>query len=226
MARTQGGIASEGREGGAGGEVRGARARKGAALAAARDHVAFLAEFIRSPLQLSAILPTHPEIGRAMVRGLGLKNAKAVVEFGPGTGSITRAIVAEIGAETTFFAVELNARMAERFAKNFPTVRLFQEDAGNIAAQCAAMGVKRLDAAITALPWTTIPVEARDDILRETARMLRPGGAFTWVTYRKPSAPGVREFVGQLRRHFARVEPMAAVKEPIVTAFVQRCYVG
>ncbi len=193
-------------------------------LTNARDHMAFLAAFLRSPAQVSALFPTNPEIGRAMVRGLDLQRAHAVVEFGPGTGAITKTVLEVIGDSTTFFAVELNEQIAKRFAKNFPQVPLFQGDAADIARFTTEIGASHLDAVITALPWTTIPKKVRARILDETVRLLRPGGAFTWVTYRSVKSAGVQEFMGELAERFSRVEPAIAVHQAMVQAHVQRCY--
>ncbi len=193
-------------------------------LTNARDHVEFLAAFLRSPLQMSAIFPTSPEIGRAMVRGLELDKARAVVEFGPGTGSITKAVLEVIGEATMFFAVELNEQIAKRFAKNFPTVPLFQGDAAEIARYTQEVGAAHLDAVITALPWTTIPTKARVRILDETVRLMRPGAVFTWVTYRSVKSAGVQEFMAELAARFGRVEPAIEVRRAMVPAHVQRCY--
>ncbi|MBX9738004.1 MAG: methyltransferase domain-containing protein [Phycisphaerales bacterium] len=186
--------------------------------------MAFLAAFLRSPAQVSALFPTNPEIGRAMVRGLDLTRAHAVVEFGPGTGAITKTVLEAIGDSTKFFAVELNEQIAKRFTKNFPQVPLFQGDAADVAKYAHEAGAKHLDAVITALPWTTLPKTVRGRILDESVRLLRPGGAFTWVTYRSVKSAGVKEFMGELAERFSRVEPAIAIHQAMVQAHVQRCY--
>lgn len=201
-----------------------ARARgDGPKRSSARDHVAFLVEFIRSPSQLSSLFPTHPEIGRSMVRGLDLARAKAVAELGPGTGTITRAVLECLRPGTAFFAVELNARLAGLFRKNFPEVRLFQGDAANLREYCNQLNVAQLDAVVSALPWTTIPHSIRGRIVDAAASSLKPGGIMTWVTYRSPKMKSVRAFNDELRSKGFNVGEATVVREALVRAHVFHC---
>ncbi|MBL0870599.1 MAG: methyltransferase domain-containing protein [Phycisphaerales bacterium] len=185
--------------------------------------MAFLVEFIRSPSQLSSLFPTHPEIGRSMVRGLDLARAKAVAELGPGTGTITRAVLEALRPGTAFFAVELNARLAGLFRRNFPEVRLFEGDAANLRAYCDQLDVRQLDAVVSALPWTTIPRVVRGKIVDAAARSLKPGGIMTWVTYRSPKMKSVRMFNDELRCAGFRVGEATVVREALVRAHVFHC---
>ena len=65
-------------------------------------------QFLRKPLTTGAICPSSAYLARQMVNGMGVENARVVVELGPGTGAITGAILKEMVEDALFFAVELN----------------------------------------------------------------------------------------------------------------------
>jgi len=57
------------------------------------DLALFRRRHLRNPRQVSAIAPSSRTLARAMTLGLSPKSGK-VVEFGPGTGRFTEAILA------------------------------------------------------------------------------------------------------------------------------------
>ena len=57
------------------------------------DQTLFLRQLLHNPRQISAISPSSPWLARAMTAGLHPQMGQ-VVEFGPGTGRLTEAILA------------------------------------------------------------------------------------------------------------------------------------
>ena len=84
----------------------------------------FLREFMAKPVQVGAIAPSSRSLARRMISGFDLENAEAVIELGPGTGSITAEIVDAIGSETRLIAIERNEDFARHLSERFPRIEV------------------------------------------------------------------------------------------------------
>ncbi|MBX3358579.1 MAG: methyltransferase domain-containing protein [Phycisphaeraceae bacterium] len=190
----------------------------------------FLAEFLRRPNVVGAIAPSSTRLAKRMVSGLDLKNASAVVEFGPGTGVFTRQILDSIGPHTRFFAVERQPELAEVVRSRCPAANVIVEDAAHIEKICKALGVGDaagrggVDYILSGLPWTVFSDSLRTTILEAAHRALRPGGQLVTFAYHlTPLVPGGRHFRREVRRLFARVDISEVVWANVPPAFVYRC---
>src|SRR5207248_9261151 len=83
------------------------------------ERLQFLGGFLREPARVGAFVPSSPALAQAMLSGCDLKSARAVVEFGPGTGAFTRPILERISRQTTFFALELDDKHVRGLRQRF-----------------------------------------------------------------------------------------------------------
>src|SRR5215510_13864097 len=113
----------------------------------------FLAQFLRHPVQTGAILPSSRFVAEAMVEWLDLATARAVLEYGPGTGSFTPHIVKRLNGGCRFVAIERNADLAEMFRTRLSHVRLVQDSVENVRAICTNEGIDSVDCIVCGLPW-------------------------------------------------------------------------
>lgn len=184
----------------------------------------FLAEFLRSPRAVGAIAPSSRALARVMVREMGLAEARAVCEYGPGTGAFTGAILSAMGPGALYFAIEQSPRMAAALRARFPGACVFERSAEEVEAIASELGVDQLDAVLCGLPWAAFDEALQDRLLGPLLRILRPGGKFATFAYNQGLLlPAGRRFRAKLRRHFARVEETPTVWRNLPPAFVYRC---
>jgi len=69
----------------------------------------FFQQYILRPASIGAVAPSSQALAREMLDWLELESAQAVLEVGPGTGSMTEALAELLGIEDT---VELEWRFA------------------------------------------------------------------------------------------------------------------
>ncbi|MBX3407279.1 MAG: methyltransferase domain-containing protein [Phycisphaeraceae bacterium] len=205
-----------------------------------RDSIAFLREFIRHPGRIGAIAPSGRALAAAMVRGIDFRSVRAVVEFGPGTGVFTRAVLDAMphdwldprqsgragNGRGRFIAIEFNTKMAAAVRSQYPEALVVNDDAANVEGICRREGIEpgTVDAIISGLAWTSIPEQPRRRILEATHRVLKPGGEFRTFTYQASML--VRSawiFRRLLRDTFSEVHVGRVVWANMPPAFVYRC---
>jgi phosphatidylethanolamine/phosphatidyl-N-methylethanolamine N-methyltransferase len=195
----------------------------------------FVREFLRNPAATAAIAPSSRILAKRMIDGIDLGACRSIVEFGPGSGVMTRAVLESLPdgwfardthAGGTFIAIEYNPRMAAIVAAEFPQAIVAADSAANIERLCAQHGVKAgtLDAVISGLGWASFPPSLTTQILEATARTLRPGGHFRTFAYHvgllKKNAWHLR---AELKRLFGTVETAHGAWANLPPAFVYRC---
>ena len=138
----------------------------------------FFGQLLRRPREVSALAPSSAGLARVMTEGLGPQTGR-VVEFGPGTGVITKAILARgvRAADLTLF--EMNPDFAGSLTGLFPGTTLHNLPAQEAARLCAP-GVGRV---ISGLPLLSMPQPVRQAIVGAAFAMLAPGGLMVQFTY-------------------------------------------
>ncbi len=205
-----------------------------------RDSVAFMREFILHPGRIGAIAPSGRALAAAMVRGIDFSQTRSILEFGPGTGVFTKAMLDAMphdwldprqshrpgAGKGRFIAIEFNEAMASTVSRQYPEATVYHDDAGNVETICRKEGIQpgTVDAIISGLAWTSIPEQPRNRILEATHRVLKPGGEFRTFTYQASML--VRSawvFRKMLRSTFGEVQVGRVVWRNMPPAFVYRC---
>jgi len=188
------------------------------------ERLEFFGNFLRKPASTGSFAPSSPWLARAMLRGCDLKNARTVVEFGPGTGAFTRLVLRRIGRQTTFFALELDDEQARRLQQRFPDLHVYNDSAEKIQRYLARHGRKKADCIISGLPWGNMPVKVQERILDAVLASLDPEGTFTTFAYIHACwLPTALHFRKRLKEHFAEVRTSRIIWKNTPPAFVYRC---
>ncbi len=184
----------------------------------------FILEFLRHPLNTGAIAPSSRALARAMVHGLDLDRASAVVEYGPGGGAFTGEILAHMRPGALFVAIENNAAMYAAFRARFGNVNAVRDSAANVGAILASLGATHADCIVSGLPWASFGEKLQDELLGATHAALRDGGRFATFAYLQGLLlPSGRAFARKLARCFAEVDRSPVCWRNLPPAFVYRC---
>jgi phospholipid N-methyltransferase len=194
------------------------------ALGNARDHARLLGAFVKGPTTVGAIAPSSQWLAERMAEDMGLRDARTVVELGPGTGVFTRAICDRVGPDTLVMAVEINRDMAAVLTDRFPRVRVVNDSAEHLDTHLAAAGRAEADAILSSLPWAGFSRDLQERLMSAIVRVLRPGGSFATFAY-IPAAwlPAGRRFRKLLESSFSSVATTPVVWRNLPPAFVYRC---
>jgi len=142
------------------------------------DRLAFLVQFLRRPRQVASIVPSSRSVERQLAATVAGATG-VVVELGPGTGGVTRALLASVSPEARFIAVELNPVLAARVAR-IPDPRLVVRcgSAEDLPEILRDQGCSSASVIVSGLPFSTIPRTRALRVLEAIDRSLAPGGEF------------------------------------------------
>lgn len=142
------------------------------------NNLLFFRQLLSRPKQISAIAPSSRFLAAAMTRDIGPDTGR-VVEFGPGTGVLTKAILAAGVAPKNLTLFEMSSDFAAHLQDAFPGVSVH-----NTGAQMAATFVEKgVGAVISGLPLMSMPLEVRESIVRAAFDVLAPDGVYIQFTY-------------------------------------------
>lgn len=156
------------------------------------DLALFRRRLMRNPRQISAIAPSSRALARAMTLGLGPQSGP-VVEFGPGTGRFTEAILARGVPPENVTLFELDEEFVDYLRQKFPGVTVHRrpaQDAADLLNQKAAC-------VISGLPLLSMPADVREGIVNAAFQVLAPRGRYVQFTY-GPRAPLPPETIAAL----------------------------
>ncbi|MCX7288449.1 MAG: methyltransferase domain-containing protein [Rhodobacterales bacterium] len=142
------------------------------------DLALFRRRLLRNPRQVSAIAPSSRTLARAMTLGLGPTSGR-VVEFGPGTGRFTEAILARGVRPEDLTLFELDEEFVTYLRNRFPGVTVHEAPAQD-AARLLSQPVSTV---ISGLPLLSMPPDVREGIVAAAFELLAPRGRFVQFTY-------------------------------------------
>ncbi len=185
--------------------------------------VDFLKEAVSNPQTIGAIAPSSDGLAQAMVSSVDWERVRVVVEYGPGTGSVTAAILERI-EDRDFFAVELNETYAQGLSERFPELTVYHDSVENIDAILKTHGAAQVDAVISSLPWVLFSEDLQEVLLDKMLDVLAPDGQFSTFTYLHGLvAPKGKRFRERLEQRFAEVSRGDVVWRNVPPAVVYRC---
>ncbi len=188
------------------------------------DTATFLKNFLRHPTQVGAIAPSSPGLVEAMVEWFDWDKARGVVEFGPGTGVFTEAVVERLHQDAKFFAIERSADLVATTRSRCPGVKVVQDSVTNVAELCRQESMGQVDAIVCGLPWASFSESLQSEIMEAMLEVLAPGGQFaTFAYWQGVILPAGKRFSRRLHSTFATVERSHTVWRNLPPAFVYRC---
>jgi phospholipid N-methyltransferase len=175
-------------------------------------------------MSTGAILPSSEALAGEIVANLNLHDAKAVVEYGPGTGAFTSHVHRALPPDAAFIAIEINPRLAEMFRERYPDIPLFQDSVANARSICNGAGIGQVDCVVSGLPWASFPQAMQMEFLDEMMRVLKPGGQFVTFAYLHGLIlPPGKRFARILPKYFKSISRSRVVWKNVPPAIVYRC---
>ncbi len=163
----------------------------------------YIKNFIKDR-NVASITPTSAFGINRLAEKMDFSSARVVVEFGPGTGIITRYLLDHLPANSKLILIELNENFVDILRRTFrdPRVVVCHDDVRNVKQILQSQGVSRASYILSGIPFSWLPDKHRDDLVRQSYEVLEPGGKFlAYQTFWQAD----EHLQNHLRRYFYKV---------------------
>jgi phosphatidylethanolamine/phosphatidyl-N-methylethanolamine N-methyltransferase len=145
----------------------------------ANGRLAFMQQFLRHPLQVASIIPSSRSLERQVVAAAGVASAQVVVELGPGTGGVTRALLKAMPQNATLLSIEINSHF-HALVSRIQDDRLITHlgSASEIEEILEAHGLDAPNAVVSGIPFSTMSHRDGHQILDAVSSLLASSGRF------------------------------------------------
>jgi phospholipid N-methyltransferase len=169
-----------------------------------KQNALFAKNFLQHPLMLGSFMPSSRFLIRTLLGEIDFARARLIVEYGPGVGSFTHAMLARMRADARLVALETNAEFVAFLRRSTPDQRLkvVHGSASIVEHALAGLGGGRADYVISGIPFSTLPAGEREAVLHATRTVLQPNGVFLVYQFSPMVLASLRQVFSQVRRSF------------------------
>jgi len=147
------------------------------------DETHFLRTLFGNPRLTGAVAPSGRFLARAMARAVDPRGEGLVVELGPGTGPVTRALIEHGVARERLVLVEYDGGFCRLLAQRFAPVQIVQGDAYDLPRTLAEFQGRPIAAVVSSLPLLNQPPALRAKLIEDAFALMGPDGVFVQFTY-------------------------------------------
>lgn len=187
-----------------------------------RERFAFWRQFRGQFETTGAVQPSSRFLARAMTTPFRRRRqarpdaALRVVEMGPGTGAVTRAIASAMGPGDRLDCYEINPRFAEYLRRAIAEAPEYATHGERIEIHCLpaqqATAETPVDVVICSVPLNNLTADLTSEIFDTGLRLLKPGGSFTYFEYLL--LPRIRQLTASAQER-ARIDAVKAIKQQL-----------
>lgn len=143
----------------------------------------FVRAWHRDPAGIGSVVPSSPALARAIARQVSDYDVGTIVELGPGSGTITEALLERGIPPHRLYLIERNPALASFLRSRFHGVHVVEDDATRLHALVRRDGVGKIAAIVSSIPLRNLGFRTRYAILRRSLDLLDPSGVFVQYTY-------------------------------------------
>jgi phospholipid N-methyltransferase len=164
----------------------------------------FAKNFLQHPKMLGSLIPSSRFLIERLLDKVDWSRAGTIVEYGPGVGTITAGILSRMQPRSRLVVFEMNADFVRYLGRAFPDPRLHvvHGSAENVQRELDRLRCNGADYIISGIPFTTMPPELREKIMRESREALKPGGAVLVYQFTRSVLPHLRVHFRQIQQDF------------------------
>ena len=140
----------------------------------------FFSNFLSRPKEVAAIAPSSKHLINRILSHVALEDAKCLVEYGPGVGTVTHALLKKLSPNAKLICFETNLKFCNLIKNNIKDDRLIiiNDSAENLAYHLKRLGITNIDYAFSGIPFSLIELKNKKRIIKTTRDKLRQRGKF------------------------------------------------
>lgn len=156
------------------------------------DELKFFKGWIDKPKSVGSIIPTSTIAARRMASVVNPDSGLPVLELGPGTGVITRAILARGVKPGNLYSIEYSDDFVRHLTAQFPGVNIIKGDAFDLDTTLGDKSGTVFNSVVSGVPLLNFPVAQRIRYIEDLLGRIPPGRPIMQLTYGplSPVPPG------------------------------------
>lgn len=156
------------------------------------DELKFFKGWIDKPKAVGSITPTSTIAARRMASIVNPDSGLPVLELGPGTGVVTRAILALGVKPEKLYSIEYSENFVRHLREQFSEVNIIQGDAFNLDETLGDRRDMVFDSVVSGVPLLNFPTEQRIRYVEDLLNRIPAGRPIMQLTYGpfSPVPPG------------------------------------
>ena len=147
------------------------------------EEIRFFKGMMQGPKTVGAIVPTSSVTAKRMASVIDVKSDLPVLELGPGTGVITKQILARGVPADKIVSVEYSEDFYRRLVEDYAGVNFIHGDAFDLKNILGGFADQTFDCVISAVPMLSFPMEARIQLLEDLLSRIPEGRPVVQITY-------------------------------------------
>lgn len=165
------------------------------------DEIRFFKGMISTPKTVGAIMPTSARMAARMASIIDTGSGLPVLELGPGTGVITRAILEKGVKPENLVSVEYSSQFVQHLRDKYPGVNFINGDAFSLAETLADYRGQKFDCVISGIPLLNFPMHQRVKLIEDLLKLIPVGRPVVQFSY-GPVSPVVARPDSYTIKHF------------------------
>lgn len=143
----------------------------------------FIKYFFKSAKHTGAIAPSSHFLAQKIVSQSKIKNARTIIELGPGTGAITKEIIRKKSKDSVLWTFEINPDFVSHLKKNYPEANHIQADISSLGEITRKNNIGKIDAIISGIPFASLGKYDCEKMLTEINGVMDETTRFVLFTY-------------------------------------------
>lgn len=156
------------------------------------DQLRFIGGWLKNPLTVGSFIPSSKSLGQTIASlvekgeefpSQAMPVQKCVLELGPGTGVLTREILASGVSVERLMVLEYDAAFCKLLQRRHTDLTVIQGDAYALRNTLKEVPPGSLTSIVSGLPLLARPLQERQALVRDGLYFLKPGAPFIQFTY-------------------------------------------
>lgn len=164
----------------------------------------FARNFFKNPRMLGSVVPSSRFLVEQLLRDIKWDEARVIVEYGPGVGTISEEILKRMRSDATLIVFEVNDEFVDMLSRRFddPRMRIVHRSATEVMDVLREMGLGRADYVISGIPFSIMSVDNRLGVLRNTYEALHAGGSLLVYQFSSRVRSDLESIFGRVHQLF------------------------
>ncbi|MBY3387351.1 phospholipid N-methyltransferase PmtA [Rhizobium laguerreae] len=147
------------------------------------DEIRFFRGMMQGPKTVGSIVPTSSITAKRMASVVDIHSGLPVLELGPGTGAITKAILGRGVQPENLVAIEYSTDFHKHLQRSYPGVHFINGDAFDLQTTLGNFSGLTFDSVVSGIPLLNFPMAKRISLLESLLDRLPAGRPMVQISY-------------------------------------------